>query len=224
MNPVDEAYGIQFERVEYRAWMEMLWRPVLIAVAAVTVLLLVIVAASKPAWDILGAGRGFVPEELYFVSGFFLVLGTTLGQAIGWAIGTGLAIYVLALAGLAPNWSTARLAMTAAYLGLAAVPFLFFHVLYGGWLLGMPREGMREWVAANHPGAYWFLIYAHPVIDFSLVPLAIIFLVILWTYGERVRHEAKLKTALALCVLGTSLAIALSLAIHSTLVHVRVGF
>jgi hypothetical protein len=223
MDHVDEAPRIQFERVEYRNWLDTLWRPVLIATAAVTLLLLIIVVASIPAWNLLGAGRGFVPEELYFLSGFFLVLGTTFGQAIGWAIGTGIAIYGMTLVGFSPNWTTARLAMTAVYLGFAGLPFLFFHILYGGWLLGMPREGLREWLTANYPGAYWFLIYAHPVIDLSIIPLAAIFLGILWTYGERVQRETSLQTVLALSLLGTSLAIALSLAIHSTLVHLRVG-
>jgi hypothetical protein len=113
--------------------------------------------------------------------------------------------------------------MTAVYLGFAGIPFLFFHILYGGWLLGMPREGLEEWLAANHPGAYWLLIYAHPVIDFSLIPLAAVFLGILWMYGERVQREQRLQMVLALSLFGTSLAIALSLAIHSTLAHARVG-
>lgn len=223
MDHVDEAPRIQFERVEYRNWLDTLWRPVLIAAAAVTILLLILVVASKPAWDLLGAGRGFVPEELYFLSGFFLVLGTTFGQAIGWAIGTGIAIYVMTLIGFSPNWTTARLAMSAVYLGFAGLPFLFFHILYGGWLLGMPREGLREWLTANYPGAYWLLIYAHPVIDLSVIPLAVVFLGILWKYGERVQRDTTLQTVLALSLLGTSLAIALSLAIHSTLVHLRIG-
>jgi hypothetical protein len=223
MDRVEEAPHIRFEGTEYRDWLSALRRPVLIAAVAITVLLLLIVVASMPAWDLLGAGRGFVPEELYFLSGFFLVLGTTFGQAIGWAIGTGIAIYVMTLVGFSPSWTTARVAMTAVYLGFAGIPFLFFHILYGGWLLGMPREGLREWLTANYPSAYWLLIYAHPVIDLSLLPLAVIFLAILWVYSERVQRDTTLQTALGLTLLGTSLAIALSLAIHSILVHVRVG-
>jgi len=223
MDHVDEAQGIHFEPADYRTWLDMLWRPVLVAVATATILLLIIVVASKPAWDLLGAGRGFVPEQLYFLSGFLLVLGTTFGQVIGWAVGVGIAVYVLTLTGFSPNWTTARLAMSAVYLGLAGLPFFFFHILYGGWLLGMPREGLGEWLAENYPGAYWLLIYAHPVIDLSLVPLAFVFLGILWAYGDRARREATLQTALALSVVGTSLVIALSLAIHSTLVHARIG-
>ena len=223
MEHVDEARHIQFERIEYRKWLDAFWRPVVIAAAAVTVLLLLIVVASKPAWDLLGAGRGFVPEELYIFSAFILVLGTTLGQVLGWAIGTGIVIYVMTVLGYPPNWSTARLAMTVVYLGLAAIPFLFFHIVYGGWLLGLPREGLGEWLSANYPGAHWLLIYAHPVIDLSLIPLAIVFLGLLWGYGERVQREQQWQTALAISLFGTSLAIALSLAIHSTLVHVRIG-
>ena len=214
---------MQFERLEYRPWLERFWRPVVIAAVAVTVLLLLVVVASKSAWDLLGAGRGFVPEEFYPVSGFLLVLGTTFGQAIGWAIGTLVAIYVMTLIGFSPHWNTARIAMSAVYLGFAGLPFLFFHILYGGWLLGMPREGLGEWLKANYPGAHWLLIYAHPLIDLSLIPLAVIFLGILWTYGERVQRETTWQTIVALALLGTSLAIALSLAIHSMLVHSRIG-
>lgn len=71
---VDATEHIQFERVEYRHWLEMLWRPVLIAAAIVTVLLLVIVATSHPAWSLLGIRRGLVPEELYPISGFAMSL------------------------------------------------------------------------------------------------------------------------------------------------------
>ena len=39
--------------------------------------------------------------------------------------------------------------------------------------------------------------------------------------GERVRHSLGLQTVGWLALLGTSLAVALSLAIHSTLVHIR---
>jgi len=179
--------------------------------------------ASKPAWDLLGAGRGFVPEELYSVSGFLLVLGTTLGQAIGWAMGVAIAIYVINLFGFPLTWHTARWTMSAIYLGLVALPLLVFHVLYGDWLLGIPRTGISEWLAENHPLARWLVIYAHPVIDLSLIPLAAIFLGILWKYGERLQREISLQTALALTLLGTSLAVALSLAIHSILVHLRIN-
>jgi hypothetical protein len=113
--------------------------------------------------------------------------------------------------------------MSAVYLGLAAIPFLLFHIVYGGWLLGMPREGLGEWLSANYPGAYWLLIYAHPVIDLSLIPLAALFLGLLWAYGERVRREPRLQNVLAISMFGTSLAIALSLAIHSILVHIRIA-
>jgi hypothetical protein len=127
MDHVDAAtQRIQFERAEYRNWLDMLWRPVVIAAAAVAILLLIIVVASKPAWDLLGAGRGFVPEELYLLSGFLLVLGTTFGQAIGWAIGTGIAIYLMTLFGYRPDWRTARIAMSVVYLGLAGVPLCSF--------------------------------------------------------------------------------------------------
>jgi hypothetical protein len=223
VDQIDATERVPFGRVEYRHWLDLLWRPVVTGVVAVTVLLLIIVVASKPAWDLLGAGRGFVPEELYLLSGFLLVLGTTIGQAIGWATGSGIAVYLMMLWGYPLDWRTARIVMSIVYLGLAGVPLLFFHIFYGGWLLGMPRPGLNDWLWANHPGAAWLLITAHPVVDLSLIPLAVIFLWILWRYEERVQRESALQTALTLSLLGTSLAVALSLAIHSTLVHLRVG-
>jgi hypothetical protein len=198
-----------------------LWLPVLIALAVVTALLAVVVGASPSAWALLGAGRGLVPEAYYGMSGFLLVLATTLGQAVGWAGGSALLLHVLTLAGIRASWPTARLAMTVVYLGLATLPMALFHLVAGGWLLGLPRVGLAEWLRDQHPDAYWLLISAHPVIDLSVVPLGVLFLWVLWGTGERVRHSFGLQTLGWLALLGSSLAIALSLAIHSTLVHIR---
>jgi len=67
------------------------------------------------------------------------------------------------------------------------------------------------------------LIYAHPFVDLSLIPLAVVFLGILWMSGERAKRNWLLRTVLAISLLATSLAVALSLGIHSTLVHIRIG-
>lgn len=220
MNQVEHTLGIQPEWIEQlRPW----GRPALIAAAAVTILLLMIVVTSKSAWLLLGAGRGFVPEEYYHVWGFVLTLGTVFGQAVGWAGGSAVAFYFMTIVGFPATWTTARLAMSIVYLGLAGLPLSVYHIFYGGWLLNMPRVGLNEWLAANYPDAYWFLIYAHPVVDLSLIPLGIVFLGILWWFGERVQRDSLLQTVLALTLLGTSLAVALSLAIHSTLVHIRIS-
>ncbi|MGH7855314.1 MAG: hypothetical protein ACREP3_17825, partial [Candidatus Binatia bacterium] len=89
--------------------------------------------------------------------------------------------------------------------------------------LGMPRAGLGEWLAAEHPGASWLVITGHPIIDFSLIPLGLIFLGLLWKYSEQIERERRFQTALALALLGTSLAVALSIAVHSTLAHARIG-
>jgi hypothetical protein len=39
-----------------------------------------------------------------------------------------------------------------------------------------PNAEWKEWLAANYPDAYWLLIYGHPIGEFSLIPLAIVFL------------------------------------------------
>jgi hypothetical protein len=194
---------------------------VLIAAVAVIVVLAIIVAASRSAWFLLGAGRGFVPEEYYHVSGFVLVLATTVGQAVGWAGGSGILYYVMTRVGFGATWTTLRIAMSLVYLGLGGLPLLVYHILYGQWLLGIPRVGLEEWLTANSPDAYWLLITAHPVVDLSLIPLTVVFLGLLWGTGDRVQRNLVLQTVLALALLGTSLAVALSLGIHSTLVHIR---
>lgn len=224
MNHFEETADMQDESIEQVLSQLRPWsRPALIASTTVTILLLLIVAASKSAWLLLGVGRGFVPESLYPVWGFVIVLGTLFGQAVGWAGGSAVTYYLLTMVGFRAAWATARLAMSAVYLGLAGLPLFAYHVLFGGWLLGMPRVGLKEWLAANYPGAYWLLIYAHPVVDLSLLPLAVVFLGILWKYDDRLQRNPILQNVLALSLLGTSLAVALSLAIHSTLVHIRIG-
>jgi hypothetical protein len=223
MDHVDATQRLRFEQVEYRPWLDRLWRPVVIAAVIVTVLLAVIVAASHAAWSLLGIGRGFVPEGLYPISGFAIVFALTFGHAAAWAIASGVIFYLMTLFGSGANWVAARIAMGVAYLALGPLPLLIFHLLYGGTLLGLPRAGLGEWLAAEHPGASWLLITAHPIIDYSLIPLGLIFLGLLWKYSERLERERAFQTALALSLLGTSLAVALSIAIHSILAHTRIG-
>jgi len=212
---------VQVEQVELIRWQARLWVPVLIGAAAVTIVLLLVVTASRSAWLLLGAGRGLVPEEYYHVSAFVLMLATTFGQAAGWAAGSAVFFYLMTLAKLGTTWTRARIAMSLVYLGLGALPLLVYHILYGQWLLGIPRAGLDEWLATNHPDAHWLLIGAHPIVDLSLIPLAAVFLGVLWGAGERVQRSLILQTVLALALLGTSLAVALSLGIHSALVHIR---
>ena len=50
-----------------------------------------------------------------------------------------------------------------------------------------------------------------------------VFLEILWMPGEQAKRNWLLWTVLALSLLGTSLAVALSPGIHSILVHIRIG-
>jgi hypothetical protein len=195
--------------------------PVVIAIGAVVIVIALIVRAAPSAWELLGAGRGAVPPEYYPLSAFVLVVATTLGQAVGWAGGTGILYYVLTRVGQPPGDRTWRVAMSAVYVGLGTLPLFVYHVLFGGPLLGVPRTGLEEWLARAHPDAHWLLVTVHPYIDFSVAPLTVIFLGLLWGLGEAMRRTVVVRTVLALALLGTSAAIALSLAIHSTLVHVR---
>lgn len=223
MNHADKARNLAVEWPEQVRWILPWIRPALIAAATVTIALAIVVAASKSAWMLLGAGRGFVPEGYYHVWAFVLLFGTLFGQAVGWAGGSAIAYYLITLVGFRAGWTTARLAMSIVYLGLVVFPLSIYHHLYGGWLLSIPRAGLNEWLTVNYPGARWLLIVAHPIIDWSLVPLAVLFLGLLWGFGERLERNSLLQTAAALLLLLTSLAVALSLGIHSTVVHIRIG-
>lgn len=195
--------------------------PVLISLVVVTGLLLAIVMASRSAWRILGVGHGLVPPEYYHVSAFVVLLATTFGQAVGWAGGSGLAYYFMTLVGFPRGFFAWKLALTIVYLGLGAVPVLVYHVLFGAPLLDLPRQGLEGWLLANHPDAHWLLIELHPWVDGAVLPLGIVFLGLLWFTGDAPRRNWLVQTALSLALLGTSAAIALSLGIHSTFVHIR---
>ncbi len=222
MSPGEAVLEVQTEpTVRVPEWLVRLWLPAAIAAAVVTVVVAVVVAASKSAWFLLGAGRGLIPEEYYHLSALALMLGTTFGQVVGWAGGSWILFYLMTLAGFGATGRTARIAMSLMYLGLGGLHVFGYHLVYGQWLLRMPRTGLEEWLAANHPDATWLLITAHDPVDWSLLPLGLVFLGVLWGCGERVRGSRVLQTVLALALFGTSLAIALSLGIHSTLVHIR---
>ncbi|HXH83787.1 MAG TPA: hypothetical protein VNN07_12790, partial [Candidatus Tectomicrobia bacterium] len=197
--------------------------PAAIGLLVAAAVLAAVVAASPSAWMLLGAGRGLVPESAYPAWAFVLLLAATLGQLAGWAAAAMLVLHVLARIGVPTTWTTVRAVVTAVYLGLAGVPFALFHLLFGGWLLGMPRAGLDTWLAANHPDASWLLVTAHPIVDLSLVPLTAAFLGLFWGWGHGVRDGLVGRTLAALVLALTSLAIALSLGIHATLVHVRLS-
>ncbi|MFB3816550.1 MAG: hypothetical protein ACE147_02695 [Candidatus Methylomirabilales bacterium] len=195
-----------------------------IAAALTLVVLVLVVAASTSAWSLLAAGRNLIPEAYYPASGFLLVLATTVGQLVGWAGASALCLHVLTLLRIPATWTSVRLAMSVIYLGLTVLPLLAYEVIFGQPLLGLPRTGLEEWLAATHPDAHWLLFRAHPVVDYSLLPLAAVFLGVLWGAGERVvRQSLLVQTILALALFLTSLSVALSLGIHSTLVHIRMG-
>lgn len=191
------------------------------ALVAVVAVLALVVLNSRSAWTLLSPGRGLIPEEHYAAWAFVLIAATTAGQAAGWAAGSALGHYVLTRLGLPATWATARLAMSVVYLGLGGLPLLVYHLLFGGWLLDLPRVGLDEWLRAGYPDAHWLLIRFHPWVDGSLLPLAVIFLGLLWLTGDRPRRSWLLQLALAATVAATSAAVALSLAIHATLVHIR---
>jgi hypothetical protein len=193
--------------------------PTVVATVVAALVLGLIVASSRTAWTLLGAGHGVVPEDYYPIWAFVIVFVTMMGQAVGWAGGSGIAYVVLTRAGMAPGPRAWKLAISLVYIGLGALPLLIFHVAFGRPLLGLPREGLAARVAAEYPDAYRLVFAWHPLIDASVVPLAALFFGFVWLASPE--RSAAGRYGVALALVGTSLAIALSIAIHSILVHLR---
>lgn len=205
-------------------WLRQSVAPLLIAAALVIGLAAMVVFTSRSAWQLLGIGRGFVPPELYHYSALMVILGTTFGQFVGWVAGSALLAYVRWWVTEKPaTLKLLQISATIVYFGLAALPLFFFHFLFGGPLAGIPQEGLPEWLQQNYPGAYWLLITAHPMVDWSLVPLGIAVVLIFWGRAEQVLRNRALQALVLFLILGTSLVVALSLAIHSTLAHIRIA-
>jgi hypothetical protein len=212
----DSARGV--ERDNGAPW-RGLAGPAIVAIVAAAVVLGAVVRSSPSTWMLLGAGHGVVPEAYYGPWAFVLVLATTLGQAAGWAGGSGVAYYVATRVGFPEGAFTWKLAMSVVYAGLGAGPLLAFHVVFGRPLLGLPREGLAARLSADYPDAHRLLITLHPAVDWSVIPLAACFYGFLWLLASE--RSAPARYGVALSLMGTSLAVALSLAIHSTLVHLR---
>jgi hypothetical protein len=200
-------------------WGRAIVGPTLVAVIAAGLTLAAIVKATRSAWLLLGAGAGVIPDEHLPLWGFALVFATTLGQTAGWAAISALAYHVPIRAGLPPTVFAGKLAMSLVYAALGALPLLVYHVFFGGPLLGLARHGVAARLAADYPDAHLLLFTLHPIVDLSVIPLAAVFLGCLWLLAPE--RSAGPRYGLALALIGTFLAIALSLATHSTLVHLR---
>jgi hypothetical protein len=203
------------------------WRtvgPLVIAAMVVIALAILIVFSSRSAWDLLGIGRGLVTPNYYHYTALLIVLGTAFGQFAGWAVGSVLLTYVWhLLTGRAINLHIVQAAMSIVYCGLAVVPLFFYHILYGQPLAGMPRPGIAAWLHQHYPDASWLLISGHHVIDLLMIPLLIAVLALIWGSGERLVRHRGVQTLVLLLILTTSFVVAMSLAIHSTLAHLRLG-
>lgn len=226
MNPVGRVEAFAHDEPATRAGARWLDRgvvgPLVLAAAVIAVLTFWIVTATPSAWRILGVGGGFVPEAYYVYSSFVMILATAYGQFVGWAGGTALLAYLLCRVTRHPLTSgVIRGAMVLVYLGLVTLPLTAFHVLYGQPLLGLERAGVPPWLLQNYPDAYLLLYTLHPLVDYSLVPLGLAVVGILWGASDARLAARWLQFLLALFILATSLAVALSLGIHSVLVHIR---
>lgn len=198
--------------------------PVAVLVAALATALgsFAIVMRTASAWHLLGMGRGLVPEEYYPYSGYAVVLATTLGQFVGWVASSAVLAYAWGRLVRRPVTPLmVHTAMIMAYLGLATVPLATYHLLFGQPLLGLERHGLEAWLAGAYPDAHALLYTAHPWVDLSLVPLGIAVVAILWRTRDERLGSLGIQLLLALLVMTTSLAVALSLAIHSVFIHLR---
>lgn len=196
----------------------------LISSVIISIVALGIMFRFRSAWDLLGVGRGLVPPEYYPYSALVVILGTTFGQFVGWAAGSALLAYVwYRVRGRVFSFKALQVAMTLVYCGLAFGPISLYHSLFGQPLAGIPRPALSTWLAQHYPNAYDLLITGHPWVDWSVLPIAIVVLVLLWKSKERVMHRWAVQTLLFFLIMLTSFVVALSLAIHSTLVHIRMG-
>jgi len=195
---------------------------VIVAVGAVAILAFAVIMRTSSAWHLLGLGRGLVPEAYYPYWGGVLVLGTALGQFVGWGAGAALLAHAWGLlTGRSITPRVVRSAMIAVYLGLVILPLSVYHVLFGQPLLGLERAGLREQLLREYPDAHLLLYDLHPAIDLSLIPLGVAAVWILWGASDRRLAGFSMQLVLALTILTTSLAVALSLGIHSVFVHLR---
>ncbi len=223
------VHNTTIRQADHHDWLEPGWMrrclgPFLIAVAVVSAVAILIVLTSRPAWQLLGIGRGLVTPQYYPYTGLLIVLGTTLGQFMGWAAGSALLVYVwYRFTRTSVRFHVAQIAMTLVYAGLAVLPMWFYHLLFGRPLAGLPQPGLPAWLRQNAPDAYGLLIVGHPIVDWFTLPLAIAVLAMLWGYGQRLMRQKGLQTLWLFLILATSLVVTLSMAIHSTLVHVRIG-
>lgn len=207
-----------------KGWLRQSMGPLLIAAAGIVLLAIIMVFSFQSAWQLLGAGRGLVKPDYYHYVALLILLGTTFGQFVGWAAGSALLTYFLhAIMGRPLTIRLVQVSMTVVYLGLAVLPLFFYHVLFGQPLGGEPRTGFAEWLGQSYPEAYRLLVNGHPIVDFSLIPLAIGVLAVIWGFGDRALRQRNLQILLLFLIFATSFAVALSLAIHSTLAHIRIA-
>jgi hypothetical protein len=224
MTPADRTYAPSVQESLFApGWRQRFMLSFMIAAIVTTALAVLVVFTSQSAWQALGIGRGLVAPEQYHYTALLVLLGTTFGQCIGWAAGSALLVYVWLLFGSAMTLRVVQMSMSIVYCGLAVMPWFFYHLLFGQPLAGLPRPGMAAWVQQHYADAYWLLFPGHRVTDLLIIPLLVAVLGLLWGGGERVLRRAGMQTLLLCLILLTSLAVALSLGIHATLVHLRVG-
>ena len=82
---------------------------------------------------------------------------------------------------------------------------------------------MAVWISQNYASAYWLLFPGHLVVDVLVIPFLIAVLVLIWGMRERVVGHWGMQTLVLFLIMATSLVVSLSLAIHSILVHIRLG-
>ena len=204
-------------------WLRRGVGPMLIAAVVVIALAVLVVFTSKSAWHLLGIGRGLVAPAAYHYTGLLIMLGLTFSLFVGWAVGSALLVYVWQVLGSATTLRVVQVSMSIVYFGLAIVPIFFYHLLFGQPLAGLPRPGLAVWVHQTYPEAYWLLFPGHRVTDWLTIPLLIAVLALILGGRERMMRHWGMQTLVLFLILLTFFAVALSLSIHSTLVHIHLG-
>ncbi|MFN3477601.1 MAG: hypothetical protein ACK4Z6_08665, partial [Candidatus Methylomirabilales bacterium] len=94
------------------------WQPFLIGLVLFLVVAMSAVALTRPVWELLGIGRGLVPETLYPYTAFVMLVVTTFGLFFAWGMGSFALLFVGHLFGRKADPGQARLIAGLTYLAI----------------------------------------------------------------------------------------------------------
>lgn len=212
-----EGHEVQQLRLEDVGITRVAWQPFLIGLVLFLVVAMSAVALTRPVWELLGIGRGLVPEALYPYTAFAMLVITTFGLFFAWGMGSFALLFGWHLLGRKADPAIARLIAGVAYLVTTFFPLGFIH------FFSPLREGLGEWLRIHHPAVYRILFPWHTLLDYLPLLLAVGVLGFLFGYRDRIFQSRPAQAAVLFLLLSTFFTISLSLGFHSALVRIRIG-